>query len=242
MLETPKIGKQSITSSFGAELMSRLQIPAVKLKPLTTMLPRIQLGISISGWSRKWSEFADAADLIGGQSYPIGYPLSNKIQGLPNTLVEVNHSFKLASTESAKHNRPFITNVQAFKWDDRRSPTASEVYNMTYQSLLAGVKGILFFAYDDAAKNQVRDNPLVWNKLKSLAPEINRLSPILINGTLTKLDTKNTELLAGQWEYENRFYLIIVNTSQLKKISTSIRIPIKKSGVNGLVIFKKKTL
>lgn len=193
--------------------------------------PKHYTSISISGWSRKWSEFADAADLIGGQSYPIGNPLSNKIQGLPNTLVEVNHSFKLATTESSKRNRPFIANVQAFNWDGARSPTASEVYNMTYQSLLAGAKGILFFAYDDGAKNNIRDNPLVWNKLKSLVPEIDRLSPILIDGTLTKLDTKNKELLAGQWEYKNRFYLIIVNTSQSKKISTSIRTPIEKSFV-----------
>ena len=196
--------------------------------------PNHYTSISISGWSRKWAEFADAADLIGGQSYPIGYTLSNKIQGLPNTLVEVNHSFKLASTESSRHNRPFIANIQAFKWDNQRSPTAKEVYNMTYQSLLAGVKGILFFAYDDGAKNQIRNNPLVWNRLKSLVPEIKQLSPILIDGTLTKLDTKNEELIAGQWKYQNRFYIIVANTSQTKKISASIKTSINNGSVKTL--------
>jgi hypothetical protein len=186
---------------------------------------------SISGWSKKWAEFSNTADLIGSQSYPIGYTLGNQPKGLPNILIEVNETFNLARVAASNQNRPFIANVQAFKWDNQRSPTASEVYNMTYQSLLAGVKGILFFAYDDGAKNQLRDNPPVWTKLKSLVPEIDRLSPILINGTLTKLDTKNKELLAGQWEYKNKFYLIIVNTSQTKKILTSIRMPIKKSFV-----------
>lgn len=195
--------------------------------------PKHYTSISISGWSRKWAEFADAADLIGGQSYPIGYTLSNKIQGLPNTLVEVNHSFQLAVAASSKHNRPFIANIQAFKWDNQRSPTASEVYNMTYQSLLAGVKGVLFFAYDDGGKNQIRDNPLVWNRLKTLVPEIKQLSPILTDGALTKLDTNNPELVASQWKYKNRFYLIVVNTSQTKAISASI-----KTSINSKLIKK----
>lgn len=201
---------------------TKLQILDLQQK-IKEIDPKHYTSISISGWSRKWSEFADAADLIGGQSYPIGYTLSNKIKGLPNTLIEVNHSFKLATTESTKRNRPFIANVQAFSWDGARSLTANEVYNMTYQSLLAGVKGILFFAYDDGGKNQIRNNQPVWNRLKSLVSEIDRLSPILTDGTLTKLDTKNKELLAGQWKYQNRFYIIVVNTSQTTKIATSIK-------------------
>ena len=189
---------------------------------------------SISGWSKKWAEFSNTADLIGSQSYPIGYTFGNQPKGLPNKLVEVNHTFNLAKTAASKYSRPFIANVQTFKWDDQRSPTANEVYNMTYQSLLAGVKGVLFFAYDDGAKNQIRNNPLVWNRLKSLVPEIKQLSPILIGGTLTKLETNNAELLASQWKYQNRFYIIAVNTSQTNKIAASIKTPIKNGTVKTL--------
>lgn len=190
--------------------------------------------ISISGWSRKWTEFADAGDLIGGQSYPIGYTLSNPIKGLSNPLIEVNHTFSLASAAATRRNRPFIANVQAFTWQKQRSPTASEVYNMTYQSILAGVKGVLFFAYDDAGENQIRNNPVVWKRLQSIVPEIDRLSPILINGKLTKLDTNNKELIAGQWKYNNRFYAIVVNTSQTKTISTAIPLSIDRGNVTTL--------
>lgn len=186
---------------------------------------------SISGWSKKWSDLSDIADLIGSQSYPIGYTLSNPTRGLPNVLIEVNHTFNLARAEASKQNRPFIANVQAFRWDNQRSPTANEVYNMTYQSLLAGAKGILFFAYDDGGKNQIRDNSLVWNRLKTLAPEINRLSPVLTDGVFTKLNTNNKELVAGQWKYKNRFYVIVVNTSQSNTILASIKIPAKKGAV-----------
>lgn len=183
---------------------------------------------SISGWSKKWSEFSDIADLIGSQSYPIGYTLSNSTRGLPNVLIEVNHTFNLARTAASQQNRPFIANVQAFKWNNQRSPTANEVYNMAYQSIIAGVKGVLFFAYDDGSKNQIRKNSLVWNRLKTLASEINRLSPVLTDGVFTKLDTNNQELIAGQWKYKNHFYVIVVNTSQIDTITALIEVPIKK--------------
>lgn len=191
---------------------------------------------SISGWSKKWSEFSDIADLIGSQSYPIGYNLSNPIKGLPNVLIEVSHTFTLARTAASKQNRPFIANVQAFKWENQRSPTANEVYNMAYQSILAGVKGVLFFAYDDAGKNQIRENPLVWNRLKTLAPEIKRLSPILTDGVFTALGTNNQELIAGQWEYRKQLYVIVLNTSQSNNIPVSIKVPIKKGVAKTLFV------
>jgi hypothetical protein len=196
--------------------------------------PRHYTYISVSNWSKKWAEFADAGDLIGGQSYPIGYPFKNKPKGLPNTLIEVNRVFNIGQKEAKKHNRPVIANIQVFKWDNQRLPTSKEVYNMTYQSLLTGVKGILFFAYDDGGKNQIYDNNDLWDRLKSLAPEINKLSPVLIDGTLTKLNTKDEQLLAGQWKYRNSLYIIVVNTSPTKTIATSMTIPVKKGSIKTL--------
>lgn len=196
--------------------------------------PRHYTYVSVSNWSKKWAEFADAGDLIGGQSYPIGYPFKNGPKGLPNTLIEVNHVFNIAQKEAAKHNRPVIANLQVFKWDNKRLPTSKEVYNMTYQSLLTGVKGILFFAYDDGGKNQIHANDKLWERLKSLAPEINKLSPVLREGTLTKLNTKNEQLLAGEWKYRNSLYVIVVNTSPTQTIATSMTIPIKKGSVKTL--------
>lgn len=196
--------------------------------------PRHYTYVSVSNWSKKWAEFADAADLIGGQSYPIGYPFKNQPKGLPNTLIEVSHVFNIARKEAAKHNRPVIANLQVFKWDNQRLPTSKEIYNMTYQSLLTGVKGILFFAYDDGGKNQIHANEKLWDRLKSLAAEINKLSPVLREGTLTKLNTKNAQLLAGQWQYRNNLYVIVVNTSPTQTLATSMAIPTKKGVIKTL--------
>jgi hypothetical protein len=203
-------------------------------KQVKALDPRHYTYVSVSNWSKKWAEFADAGDLIGGQSYPIGYPFKNKPKGLPNTLIEVNHVFNIGQKEATKHGRPVIANIQVFKWDNKQLPTSKEVYNMTYQSLLAGVKGILFFAYDDGGENQIHANGKLWDLLKSVAPELNKLSPVLIDGTLTKLNTKNEQLLAGQWKYQNSLYVIVANTSQTKTIATSMTIPLKQGLVKTL--------
>lgn len=196
-------------------------------KQIKAIAPHQYTYISISGWSRKWAEFADVGDLIGGQSYPVGNTLSNQPKGLPNKLIQVHHAFSSGRTEADKYNRPFIANLQTFKWKNQRSPTPKEVYNMTYQSILAGVKGILFFTYDDS-ENFIRNDDKLWRQLKSISSEIAKLNPVLINGAFTKLITEDKELLAGQWKYQNSYYVIVINTSQTKTLTTSIKTSIKK--------------
>lgn len=185
--------------------------------------------ISVSGWSKNWAGYAHVADLIGGQSYPIGYPFGNQPKGLPNDLSEVNYVFNLARAEADKRNRPVIANLQTFNWSGQRWPTADEVYNMTYQALLAGVKGILFYTYDDG-ESRIRDNPDVWNRVKSMVPEINKLSPVLLEGTLTKLDTQVDDLFAGQWTHGSSVYVVVLSTSPTKTRQVSITIPARAKG------------
>jgi hypothetical protein len=180
---------------------------------IKAIVPQDYTYISVSGWSRKWSKYAHTADLIGGQYYPIDYPFDNRIAGLPNELISVYHVFNTGRTEADKHQRPVIANLQTFRWKGKgRWPTSKEVYNMTYQSLLAGVKGIIFYTYE-GNEGSIVENPELWNSVKSLVPEIKQLTPILLNGKFKKLETNDPELLAGQWTYQNKVYLVAINTS-----------------------------
>ncbi|MFQ4142450.1 hypothetical protein [Chlorogloeopsis sp. ULAP02] len=188
--------------------------------------PKHYTYISVSNWSKKWADYAHVADLIGGQSYPIGYPFNNRPKNIPNHLSEVNYVFNIANNEASKHNRPVIANLQTFKWKGQRWPTAKEVYNMTYQALLAGVKGIIFYTYDNPA-SRLRENPDLWNMVKSLAPEIKKLSPVLLKGNFTPLKTKFQDVLAGQWTYGDRNYVVVLNTSDSKTKLLSLSIPTK---------------
>lgn len=185
--------------------------------------------VSVSNWSKKWAGYAHVADLIGGQSYPIGYPFNNRPKNLPNDLSEVNYVFNLGRSAAHKHNRPVIANLQTFSWEGQRWPTPHEVYNMTYQALLSGVKGIIFYIYDDG-ESRIREHPDVWNMLKSLVPEIKKLSPALLEGTFTRLNTQLSDLFAGQWTYGNIIYVVVLNTSRTKTRQVSLPIPAKAPG------------
>ena len=192
---------------------------------IKAIVPQDYTYISVSGWSRKWSKYANSADLIGGQYYPIDYPFDNRVAGLPNELISIYHTFNIGRTEAAKHRRPVIANLQTFRWKGKgRWPTSKEVYNMTYQSLLAGVKGIIFYTYDDN-ESSIVENPELWNSMKSLVPEIKQLTPVLLNGKFKKLETNHPELLAGQWTYQNKVYLVAINTSSNKAYPITMKTP-----------------
>lgn len=179
---------------------------------------------------KSYADYAHVADLIGGQSYPIGLrvPLNN-----------VYDVFNIACAEADKHNHPVIANLQTFRWATtswrrvnfvrRRWPTADEVYNMTYQALLAGVKGIIFYTYYDS-QNLITENPDVWNQVKNMVLEIKELSPILLNGKLIKINTGVPDLLAGMWSYQKHLYVMAINTSYDSRKTVSIQLPAPSSG------------
>jgi hypothetical protein len=199
------------------------EILAVHQK-IKALAPQDYTYISVSGASRKWSKYANVADLIGGQYYPIGYPYPSRLTGLPNDLISVYHIFSAGRAEANKHQRPVIANLQTFRWHGtQRWPTSKEVYNMTYQALLAGVKGIIFYTYKDD-QNSIIENPDLWASLKSLTPEIKQLTPVLLNGKLTEIKTNNPELLAGQWTYKNKIYLITINTSSIQAYPIALEV------------------
>lgn len=181
--------------------------------------------ISISGWSKKWNDYAHVADLVGGQSYPIGYPFNNRPQNLPNHLIEVNYVFNMARAAADKYQHSVIANLQTFSWKESRFPTPDEVQNMTYQALVSGVNGILFYTYEDQ-ENRIKEHPDVWNRLNLIAAEINTMSPVLLQGTFQKMNTKWNDVLANLWTYRNIMYVIIINTSQTETREVSLSFPL----------------
>jgi hypothetical protein len=174
------------------------------------------------GEPKKFPDYAHVADLIGCQIYPIR-------KKRPDLFGEVNNVLNSVRPVSDERDRLLIANLQTFSWQGDRWPTAAEVYNMTYQALLAGVKGIILYTYLDE-ENYIREEPEVWNMAKSLVPEINKLRPILLSGSLRKIDTQIDNVLAGQWTYGSSVYVVILNTSLTETTKVSITIPAKVTG------------
>ena len=205
--------------------------------------------VSVSSWSKKWNDYAHVADLVGGQSYPIGYPFNNRPQNLPNHLIEVNYVFNMGREAADKYQHSVIANLQTFSWKESRFPTPDEVQNMSYQALISGVNGILFYTYEDR-ENRIKEHPDVWKRLKLIAAEINTMSPVLLKGTLRKLKTKWNDVLANMWIYREIIYVVVVNTSQTetREVSLSFPIDIKRRAqplfteLPSGMIFQKSTL
>ncbi|MGD9518077.1 MAG: hypothetical protein AB7W28_01050 [Armatimonadota bacterium] len=150
----------------------------------------------------KYGLYARGTEVVAPDPYPI-----------PNSPVTVVYDLlKAAHTEAVRYDTVLWGVLQCFgnygSW--KRPPTAQELRAMTYLALLAGVKGIIYYTYQDGSW-LVTDNPEQWETAKALVPEITRLAPALLDGAFELLAEKDSGLYAGCWTHQGRRYVVIVN-------------------------------
>lgn len=180
----------------------------------------------VSGYSNKIKQFANCSDVIARQSYPIKW---RKPEELPATYSDISD----ARAATAKFNRSTYANLQTYNWDSHPSkkydgsqaPSFQEVRNMTYQALLAGTKGILYYTYHDSSWH-LPDNPDLWEGVKSLVPELKSISPLLLDGEFQKIDTKMSNIVAGIWTRDNQGVAVVVNSNYGKPREVALELPI----------------
>jgi len=97
------------------------------------------------GYAKRSPNYAGTSEVMGFQSYPVpAEPLSATTSGYYGPMESV----------LAEHNQAYIANLQSFGWyGTYRWPTTLEMRNMTYQALITGVKGILYYTYYDAVND-----------------------------------------------------------------------------------------
>jgi hypothetical protein len=180
----------------------------------------------VSGYSNKLKQFANCSDVIARQSYPIKW---RKPEEWPATYSDISN----ARAATAKFNRSTYANLQTYNWDlhpskeyeGSQAPTFQEVRNMTYQALLAGTKGILYYTYHDSSWH-LPDHPDLWEGVKSLVPELKSISPLLLDGEFQKIDTKMSNIVAGIWTRENQGVAVVVNSNYGKPREVALELPI----------------
>ncbi|MGB8698002.1 MAG: hypothetical protein WCD18_01175 [Thermosynechococcaceae cyanobacterium] len=181
----------------------------------------------ISGYSTRLQTFVQYANVIGRQSYPIRFHTGAE---LARTLPEI------AEISSALPDRPpraLLANLQLFAWSavpgqQGTAPDALEVRNMTYQALLGGAKGLLYYTYYDSAW-YLPDRPKLWDGLKSLNRQIKGLSPWLLNGRFQRLKFADERLKGGIWSLNGRHLTVILNTSQHQGLPAKFLTPFPKA-------------
>lgn len=177
----------------------------------------------ISGYSDEIYKFGNISDIIAMQSYPIG---NND---------EISSTYRRVSLtrETVEpFNGTVYANIQAFAWSDSQErikhlviPTFNEVRNMTYQALVAGVKGIIYYTYYDRSW-YLPDHPQLWEGLKSLVPEINTMTPFLLQGSWRKIDVNYQNVFGAIWVLNDKALVIITNASDKAINNLTIPLPI----------------
>lgn len=168
----------------------------------------------ISGFTDKLPKyFFNSADVLAMQSYPINFGRENEISA---TYPQIS----LLTRALQSCGRAAYANLQAFSWSTAqpqiqglRAPTAQEARNMTYQAIVAGTKGIIYYTYRDGSWNLPTNAPELWQGIKALVPEIKTLSPYLLDGVFTPMATGQSQVFAGWWQTQKQAILIVVNAS-----------------------------
>jgi hypothetical protein len=164
------------------------------------------------------SEFVNTADAIGATAYPLGHAEKQPI----------SWSYHMVSTvqkAAAKHHLTTAA-LQAFRWSRKDAPLPSphEIRNLTYQALLGGAKGLLYYTYYDEAW-YLPEHPELWKGLKSLVPEIKSIDSMVLNGDSTEIKTGKEDLKAGIWVHKNQALAVLINMSYKKAMDVEIQLP-----------------
>ncbi|WP_407541855.1 hypothetical protein Q0M94_20465 (plasmid) [Deinococcus radiomollis] len=154
---------------------------------------------------RPESGFFGVSDSVSNMSYPIGGT---------DELGVIYQVMRQTVKESQARGVVPLASLQTFAWPQRRWPSGPELRNMTFQAVMAGIKGIAYYSYRSDG-NLITDHPDLWDTAQSMAQQVRQLSPSLLNGERRELkpDGQNPSLLAVEFLGPSARYLIALNTS-----------------------------
>ena len=181
-------------------VVARLQDTYKALAP--GKLTSITLAVSSN---RPERGFFGVSDSVSNMSYPIGGE---------DELGVIYQVMRQTVRESQARGVVPLASLQTFAWPQRRWPSGPELRNMTFQAIMAGIKGIAYYSYRSDG-NLITDHPELWNAAQSMAQQVRQLSPSLLNGERRELkpDGQNPSLIAVEFRGPGANYLIALNTS-----------------------------
>jgi hypothetical protein len=154
---------------------------------------------------RPESGFFGVSDSVSNMSYPIGGT---------DEIAVVYGVMRQTVVQAARRGVVPLATLQTFAWPGQRRPTPAELRNMTYQAVVAGVKGVVYYSYRSGGNRVTDDGPL-WQETRNLAAEMRVLSPTLLSAGRRELtpDTAGQPVRAVQFSGAGGSYLLVVNTT-----------------------------
>lgn len=117
-------------------------------------------------------QYAPYVDVFSNDPYPIA-------NGRINTIAVANQTAR--AREAIRQSRPLWMVPQCFGYEKGpwQVPTAAQERSMTYQALIEGANGLIWYVYDDKLF-KVLEHPELWAMMRQLTGEIKTLTPILL--------------------------------------------------------------
>ncbi|HEX8549484.1 MAG TPA: T9SS type A sorting domain-containing protein [Cytophagaceae bacterium] len=189
--------------------------------------------LTLTGWDASLrsdaNSYTSIADASGYQCYSMG--AHRYSDWVASTALTQTYLRTLAYVQSAAlANHPMILHLQTFSWEDRsnnpRYPTVSELRNMLYTGLAAGIKGVISYDFSfDLKDNQ----PALWSEFKLLGKDVKSIQGMLLDGRLTRKSTSDAELVSSYWELGDTCLVVLANTTYSKSKTVNLTLPSKYS-------------
>lgn len=166
--------------------------------------------------------YCRTGDIIAPDPYPVG-------RALPLSYV----SRCMASLqELLQGDRPLWGVPQAFggygSWE---VPTPEQSRNMTYQFLVHGARGLIFYTYWDSSFD-MRDHPDLWEELKRQTTQVQALAPMLLSPAEGVVRRQGpAEVVQTLWKpHDDERYLIAVNAGEDDLGVVELNVPFEGAG------------
>lgn len=153
---------------------------------------------------KTYADFSSMADIVGIDPYPVPFhpvgEVTRWLRAAQNAVNGVKPVWLVAQAydQTAYPNRREI-----------RGPTPLEERNMVFQGIVHGVKGVLFYTWNDGGVGLV-DHPALFAEVKKLVGQLNILSPEL-QGTRLPIETSSQNVEAALFASSRTSALLVVN-------------------------------
>lgn len=148
-------------------------------------------------------QYADALDIVMADPYPVPTGPVNKAGDVARQL-----------RNSFEGRKPVWIVPQAFGGAEwwQREPTIQEMRTMTYQAIINGARGILYFIRHGL--NSFPKSTAAWNECGKMAMEIAEMTPWLLSDEKpVQVSSSTGDVLVKSALHEGRLMIIAVNKS-----------------------------
>ena len=180
-------------------------------------------------YSDLYAAAASTCDLLSIDSYPLR--MNHWWRSMPWWDSKWQSSLRLVSRycEQGRNvvgpHRPWWWVVQSFGYGGWHVPTGQQVRHQAFQAIVAGARGLLFYAYASGEKDEqgrrwwIENHPELWEACGELNAELRALTPVLLapGGEPSLRCDGAPDIRYLKREHDGRLFVIVVNIGETEQ-------------------------